>query len=100
MASTPDHAAAVGATPPPSLLPTPSELKVFYTEFALKKYDAFWAQVGQEMSKTPLGQSDFDPKNNISVASLRRKLMSLKIRILPLARYAFTLRDYASVELC
>eukprot|EP01052_Picozoa_sp_SAG31_P019595 SAG31_NODE_1435_length_8356_cov_148.657503_7_plen_236_part_00 len=61
--------------------PTEVELKAFFTKLDSKKYKDFMPQVGTELSKTPLWHSDFDPKNNVAVASLKRKLYSLAIQI-------------------
>eukprot|EP01052_Picozoa_sp_SAG31_P034513 SAG31_NODE_4045_length_3640_cov_3.520474_3_plen_597_part_00 len=96
--STPPIGTAGGAATPTPVKPTAAELTAFYTSFDKRKYNTFWADVGQEMSKTPLGNSDFDPKNRISVAALRRKLIALPIQIqdIDLSKFKEDGSDYDS----
>ena len=53
----------------------------FYDVFETKNYVDFFASVGARLAQTPLWHADFDKKDKLAVAELKRKLKSLPIRI-------------------
>ena len=76
--------------------PTDVELAAFYQELQRRKYDDFWPEVGKQLAKTPLWPDDFDKKDKTDVAMVRRRMVSLPIRIsdIPLSTYKTDGSDY------